>query len=81
MLFPFPESKLFLKWFVSFYLHIISPMHYCILDFERSRNQRQGSEFFHLGKWIFMRLFPVAFLTNGVLKVIHEGIELTTPVL
>ena len=23
----------------------------CILDFERSRNQRQGSEFF-LGKWI-----------------------------
>ena len=29
----------------------------------------------------FMRWFPVAFLTNGVLKVTHGGIEQTTPVL
>ena len=29
----------------------------------------------------FMRWFPVAFLTNGVLKVTHGGIEVTTPVL
>ena len=28
-----------------------------------------------------MRWFPVAFLANGVLKVTHGGIELTTPVL
>ena len=28
-----------------------------------------------------MRWFPVAFLTNGVLKVTHGGIELTTPML
>ena len=28
-----------------------------------------------------MRWFPVAFLTNNVLKVTHGGIELTTPVL
>ena len=28
-----------------------------------------------------MRWFPVAFLANGVLKVKHGGIELTTPVL
>ena len=52
----------------------------CILDFELSRNQRQGSEFF-LGKWIFMMWFPVAFITNGVLKVTHGEIELTAPVL
>ena len=37
-----------------------------ILSFERSRNQRRGAEFF-LGKVDFMRWFPVAFLTNGVL--------------
>ena len=29
----------------------------------------------------FMRWFPAAFLTNGVLKMTHGGIELTTPVL
>ena len=28
-----------------------------------------------------MRWFPVAFLTNGVLKEEHGGIELTTPLL
>ena len=28
-----------------------------------------------------IRWIPVAFLTNGVLKVTHGGIELTTPVL
>ena len=28
-----------------------------------------------------MKWFPVTFLTNGVLKVTHGGIELTTPVL
>ena len=55
----------------------------CIFDFELSRNQRQGSEFFSR-EVEFMRWFPVAFqtpVTNGVLKVTHGGIELTTPVL
>ena len=52
----------------------------CILDFERSRNQRQGPEFFSR-EVEFMRWYPVVFLTNGVLKGTHGGIELTTPVL
>ena len=46
----------------------------CILDFERSRNQRQGSEFCEV-------VSRFAFLINGVLKVTRGGIELTTPVL
>ena len=54
-----------------------------ILDFERSRNQRQGSEFFQ-GSGIheveFMRWFPDAFLIDGVLKVARGGIALKTPV-
>ena len=51
-----------------------------ILDFERSRNQRRGSEI--LSREVdFMGLFPVAFLTNGVFILTHGGIELTTPVL
>ena len=53
---------------------------YCIHDFEHSRSQRQGSEFF-LGEVDFMRWFPVAFLTNGAFIVRHRGIELTTPAL
>ena len=39
----------------------------CILDFKRSRNQRQGFEF--LREVEFMRWFPVAFLTHGVFIV------------
>ena len=52
----------------------------CILDFERTRNQRQGSKFFSR-EVEFMRWFPVAFLTNDVFTVTHGGIKLTTPVL
>ena len=45
-----------------------------ILDFKRSRNQRQSSESF-LGKW----RFPVVFLTNGVFfKCEYGGMERTT---
>ena len=51
-----------------------------MFDCELSRNQRHGSESFsrevELIRWL-----PVAFLTNGVLRVTHGGIELTTPVL
>ena len=38
---------------------------FSILDFERNKNQRHGSEFFsrEVG---FMRWFPVAYLTNRV---------------
>ena len=50
-----------------------------ILCFERSRSQRQGSEFSREVE--FMMWFPVAFLTNGVFTVTHGGIELATPVL
>ena len=53
----------------------------CILDFECSRNQRHGYEQHFLGKGIAMRLFPEAFLTDGVLIVTHGGIELRTPAL
>ena len=49
-----------------------------ILDLERSRNQRQGSEYFSR-EVEFMRWFPIAFLTSGVFIVAHGGIELTTP--
>ena len=51
-----------------------------ILDFQRSRDQKQGPAFlpWNIG---FMRWFPVVFLTNGVFIVTHGGIELTTPVL
>ena len=42
----------------------------CILDFERSRKQVQGSEFSRVVE--FMRWFPVALLTNGVIKVTHR---------
>ena len=52
----------------------------CIFDLEHSRNKRQGSELFPR-EVDFMRWHPVAFLTNGVLKVTHGGIELTTPAL
>ena len=52
----------------------------CILDFECSRNQRQGSEFFSR-EGDFMRWFPVVSLNDGILKVTHEGIKLTIPVL
>ena len=49
-------------------------------DFERSRKQRQGSEFFSRDVE-FTRRFPVASLANGVLNVTHGGVELTTPML
>ena len=40
----------------------------CLLDFERNRSQRQGSEF--VSREVeFMRWFPVAFLTNGAVIV------------
>ena len=47
---------------------VISPTAMCyILDFELSRNQRQGSGF--VSREVeFMRWFPVAFLANGVFK-------------
>ena len=57
-----------------------SPMVFSILDFVRSRNQRQGSRVFSR-EVEFMKGFPVAFLANGVLQVTHGGIELTIPVL
>ena len=59
-------------------LAIVAPKLRCILNFKQGRDQRKGSEFF-LGNWIFMRWFPVAFLTNGVFIVTHGGFELTTP--
>ena len=52
----------------------------CILDFERSRNQRQGSEFFSR-EVEFMRWFPVALLTNGDFFLVRAGFELKTSVL
>ena len=52
----------------------------CILDFDLSRNQRQGSEYFP-GKVQFMRWFPVDFLTNGALNVTDREINLRAPVL
>ena len=55
-------------------------MLHSILDFEHSRNHRQGSELYS-SEVGFTRWFPVAFLTNGVLKDAHGGSELTTPVL
>ena len=57
-----------------------SPMTFSILDFGRSRNQRQGSESFSRVVES-MRWFPVPFLANGALKMTRGGIELTTPVL
>ena len=51
----------------------------CILQFECSRNQRQGSTFPR--KVDFMRWFPMVFLANGTFNVTIGGIELTNPVL
>ena len=70
-------ESLFVTFYIAYLVSALEQLHR-ILDFERSRNQRQGSESF-LGKWIFMRWLPVAFLTNGVFIVTHGGIELTTP--
>ena len=60
--------------------HLRQPLLRCTLDSKRSRNQRQGCEFFSR-QVEFMRWFSVAFLTDGVFKVIHGGIEQITPVL
>ena len=48
-----------------------------ILDFERSRNHRQGYDFLTRER-DFMRWFPVAFLANGVFLVTLAGFEPTT---
>ena len=50
-----------------------------ILDFERSRNMRQASEFCR--KLGFMRWFPVAFLTNDALIMNRAGFEFKSPAL
>lgn len=51
-----------------------------LLDFERSGNQGQGSEFFSR-VLSFMRWFPVASLTNDVLIATRAGSERATPLL
>ena len=50
----------------------------CILDFERTRNQRQESDF--SGEVALMRWFSIAFFANGIFIVPLFGFELTTHV-
>ena len=52
---------------------------HCILDFERSKTRDRALSFSREVE--FMTWFSVTFLANGVLKMTHGGIELTTPVL
>ena len=48
---------------------------HCLLNFERSRNQRQGSELFFRGVG-FVRWFTVAFLTNSMFIESHKILDL-----
>ena len=48
-----------------------------ILDFERTRNQIQGSEFLYR-EMDLMRWFPLAFSINGAFIATCAGFELTT---
>ena len=56
-------------------LYTVHEKLHCILHFEHSRNQRQGSELF-FREVDFVTWFPIACFTNGIYIVTHINFRL-----